>query len=88
MTRNLKKLNRQIRMSKQATKKDLEQQIAELTDALQRERADADNVRKQAADQQSMMGAIDNGGEDLEESVAAWMDANQDTWKAWIDAAK
>ena len=40
------------------------------------------------ADQQAMMGAIDNGGADLEQTVAAWMDANQSTWQAWIESAK
>ncbi len=35
-------------MSKKPTKEELEQQIAMLTEALQRERADAENVRKRA----------------------------------------
>ena len=35
-------------MSKKPTKDELEQQIADLTAALQRERADAENVRKRA----------------------------------------
>lgn len=35
-------------MSKKPTKDELEQQVADLTEALQRERADAENVRKRA----------------------------------------
>lgn len=35
---------------KQPSKKDLELQVAELTEALQRERADADNVRRRAGE--------------------------------------
>ncbi len=60
-------------MSKKPTTKDLEQQLAQLTDALQRERADAENIRRRHNDQlgelqtfakvqvvQQLLPAIDN----------------------------
>jgi molecular chaperone GrpE len=42
-------------MSKKPTIKELEQKIAELTDALQRERADAQNLRRRAEEERSKM---------------------------------
>jgi molecular chaperone GrpE len=43
-------------MSKKPTNKELEQKIAELTEALQRERADADNLRRRTAEEKSRLG--------------------------------
>jgi molecular chaperone GrpE len=43
-------------MSKKPTIADLQQKIAELTDALQRERADADNLRRRTAEEKSRLG--------------------------------
>jgi len=43
-------------MPKKPTLVDLEQQIAELTDALQRERADAMNVRRRSEEERAKMG--------------------------------
>lgn len=40
------------------------------------------------AAQQTMMGAIDNNGADLEVEVAAWMDANENLWQGWVAAGK
>lgn len=45
-------------MTKKPTLTDLEQQIAELTDALQRERADAMNVRRRSEEDRSKMGSF------------------------------
>jgi molecular chaperone GrpE len=42
-------------MSKKPTIKELEQKIAELTEALQRERADAQNLRRRAEEERSKM---------------------------------
>jgi molecular chaperone GrpE len=42
-------------MSKKPTIKDLEQKIAELTEALQRERADAQNLRRRTEEERSKM---------------------------------
>ena len=39
------------------------------------------------ADQQPMMGAVDVDGQSVEEVVAAWMAANEATWKHVVDAA-
>lgn len=39
------------------------------------------------ADQIPMMNAIDQNGEKLEEVVAAWVAANEATWKPWVEAA-
>ena len=39
------------------------------------------------ADQQPMMGAVDVDGQSVEEVVAAWMAANEATWKPVVDAA-
>ena len=39
------------------------------------------------ADQIPMMNAIDQEGGKLEDVVAAWLDANEATWKPWVDAA-
>ncbi len=35
-------------------------------------------------DQIPMMKAVDQDGEDLDAVVAAWIDANEDRWKAWV----
>jgi molecular chaperone GrpE len=43
-------------MSKKPTLKELEQKIAEVTEALQRERADAVNVRRRADEERSKLG--------------------------------
>ena len=40
-----------------------------------------------SAEQQKMMLAIDQNGEKLEDVVSAWVDANEATWKPWMDAA-
>ncbi|NRB03651.1 MAG: ABC transporter substrate-binding protein [Rhodobacteraceae bacterium] len=45
------------------------------------------NYTLDVADQQPMMGAIDVDGGSVEEVVAAWMDANEATWKPVVDAA-
>jgi len=45
-------------LTKKPTLTDLEQQIAELTDALQRERADAMNVRRRSEEDRSKMGSF------------------------------
>ena len=37
--------------------------------------------------QQPLMGQIDVDGQSVEEAVAAWMDANEATWKPVVDAA-
>ncbi len=39
------------------------------------------------ADQIPMMNAIDQEGKKLEDVVSAWVDANEATWKPWVDAA-
>ncbi len=38
-------------------------------------------------DQIPMMNAIDQDGKKLEDVVSAWVDANEATWKPWVDAA-
>ena len=38
-------------------------------------------------DQIPMMAAIDVKGEDLAEVTRAWVDANEATWRPWLDAA-
>lgn len=43
-------------MSKRPTIKDLEQKIGELTEALQRERADAENLRRRTIEEKSRLG--------------------------------
>lgn len=40
-----------------------------------------------APDQEPMMKAIDVDGQDLKEVTKAWVDANEATWKPWLDAA-
>ena len=45
------------------------------------------NYTLDVADQQPMMGAIDVDGGSVEEVVAAWMAANEATWKPVVDAA-
>ncbi|GGE43205.1 ABC transporter substrate-binding protein [Actibacterium pelagium] len=37
------------------------------------------------ADMGAMVAEVDLNGKSVEETVAAWMDANQDTWKAWLN---
>lgn len=43
-------------MSKKPSVKELEQKIGELTEALQRERADAENLRRRSAEEKSRLG--------------------------------
>ena len=38
--------------------------------------------------QNSLMNEIDQKGRDLEEVIAEWIDANEDTWSAWVEAAE
>jgi len=45
------------------------------------------NYALSVGDQQPMMGAIDVDGGSVEEVVAAWMAANEATWKPVVDAA-
>lgn len=45
-------------MAKKPSVKDLEQQVAELTEALQRERADATNVRRRAEEDRIKLGSF------------------------------
>lgn len=45
-------------MPKKQSTKELEQQVAELTDALQRERADAMNVRRRAEEERAGLGSF------------------------------
>ncbi len=45
------------------------------------------NYQLSVADQQPMMGAIDVDGGSVEEVVAAWMAANEASWKPVVDAA-
>ena len=45
------------------------------------------NYQLSVADQQPMMGAIDVDGGAVEEVVAAWMAANEASWKPIVDAA-
>ncbi len=45
------------------------------------------NYQLSVADQQPMMGAVDVDGGSVEEVVAAWMDANKDTWMPVVEAA-
>lgn len=45
-------------MPKKPSTKELEQQVAELTDALQRERADAMNVRRRAEEERAGLGSF------------------------------
>ena len=45
------------------------------------------NVSISTADQQAMMGAIDQRGDKLEASVAGWMAANEALWQGWVSAA-
>ncbi|MFZ1467852.1 MAG: ABC transporter substrate-binding protein [Paracoccaceae bacterium] len=40
------------------------------------------------ADQEKMMKAIDQDGEKLDDVIAAYVDANKDTWTPWVEAAK
>ncbi len=42
------------------------------------------NVRISNAEQAKMILAIDKGGEEIEDVVSAWMDANESTWKSWV----
>ena len=43
--------------------------------------------RMKDTDQIPMMAAIDVKGEDLAEVASAWVDANEATWRPWLDAA-
>lgn len=45
------------------------------------------NYTLNVADQQPMMGAIDVDGGKVEEVVAAWMEANEASWRPVVDAA-
>ncbi len=45
------------------------------------------NYQLAVSDQQPMMGAVDVDGGSVEEVVAAWMAANEATWKPVVDAA-
>jgi len=45
------------------------------------------NYELSVSDQQPMMGAVDVDGGSVEEVVAAWMAANEATWKPVVDAA-
>ncbi|KMW60238.1 L-proline glycine betaine binding ABC transporter protein ProX [Candidatus Rhodobacter oscarellae] len=45
------------------------------------------NYQLSVTDQQPMMGAVDVDGGSVEEVVAAWMAANEATWKPVVDAA-
>ncbi len=45
------------------------------------------NLTMDVADQQPLMGKIDVEGQSVEETVAAWMAANEDKWKPVVDAA-
>lgn len=45
------------------------------------------NYQLLVEDQQPMMGAVDVDGQSVEEVVAAWMAANEATWKPVVDAA-
>ena len=45
------------------------------------------NYTMNVADQQPLMGEIDVDGASVEDAVAAWMDANEATWKPVVDAA-
>jgi molecular chaperone GrpE len=47
-----------MKMSKKPTIKDLEQKIGELTEALQRERADAENLRRRTEEEKSRLGGF------------------------------
>lgn len=40
------------------------------------------------SDQETLMKAIDQDGEKLEDVVAAYVEANADTWMPWVEAAK
>lgn len=44
--------------------------------------------RMDAGEQQKMMLRVDKGGEDLDTVVKEWVDANEATWKPWVDGAK
>ncbi len=37
------------------------------------------------ADMGAMVAEVDLNGKSVEDTVAAWMDANEDTWKAWLN---
>ena len=42
------------------------------------------NVRISNTEQAGMILAVDKDGKDIEDVVAAWMDANEAKWKAWV----
>lgn len=37
--------------------------------------------------QNALLSEIDNNGREVEEVIAEWMEANESTWRAWVDAA-
>lgn len=43
--------------------------------------------RVDTADQQVMMGLIDNEGQDAQEVAKKWVDEHEDVWKPWVDQA-
>jgi glycine betaine/proline transport system substrate-binding protein len=45
------------------------------------------DFRMDAAEQQTMMLAIDKNGEDIAAVTKAWVDANQAVWEPWVKAA-
>ncbi len=45
------------------------------------------NMELSVEDQQPMMGKIDVDGQSVEDTVATWMDANQDKWMPVVEAA-
>ncbi|MEL6477250.1 MAG: ABC transporter substrate-binding protein [Pseudomonadota bacterium] len=45
------------------------------------------NYQLSVDDQQPLMGAVDVDGKKVEDAVAAWMGANEGTWKPVVDAA-
>ncbi len=90
-------------MSKKLTLKDLEQQVGELTEALQRERADAVNLRRRQEEQigslttvvkaqviQELLPAIDNLERALKHvpSSSQQSTVNSQQQKTWEDWAK
>lgn len=40
------------------------------------------------ADQEAMLKAVDSEGQDLDQVVDAWLDANESRWQAWIETAR
>ncbi|MCZ4354725.1 ABC transporter substrate-binding protein [Roseovarius aestuarii] len=46
-----------------------------------------DAFQMNTADQETMMKAIDQNGEKIEDVVSAYVEATKDTWTPWVDAA-